>query len=346
MTKVGITTTVPVEALLAAGHEPVDLNNLFISDPDPERLVRTAERDGFPTNCCTWIKGMYGVVMEGGIDKVVCVTTGDCSNTVMLMEVLKLKGRDVVPFAFPDHRDAGAMQHALESFAAALGTTMRAAEEMREELGRARSLAGQLDRLTWMDGVVSGWENHFWLVSTSDFRGDYRAYEHDVAELIEAARRREPCRRDTLRIAFVGVPAVFAREFYHFVEEQGARVVFNEVQRQFSMPGGTGCLADQYTAYTYPYSVFDRLDDIVPQLALRGIDGMVHYVQAFCHRGIGDIIFRQRINLPILTLEGGDDTLLSQHVKTRVEAFLDMIRRRGMRRGRARVAPLRMPSEQ
>ena len=345
MTKVGITTTVPVEALLAAGHEPVDLNNLFISDPDPERLVRIAERDGFPTNCCTWIKGMYGVVMEGEIDRVVCVTTGDCSNTVMLMEVLKLKGREVIPFAYPDHRDAVGMERALESFTATLGTTMLAAEEMREGLRGARGVAGELDRLTWMEGVVSGWENHFWLVSTSDFRGDYRTYQRDVAKLVDAAKKREPCSEDTLRVAFVGVPAVFAREFYHFVEEQGARVVFNEVQRQFSMPGGTGSLADQYTAYTYPYSVFDRLDDIVPQLALRRIDGMVHYVQAFCHRGIGDIIFRQRIDLPILTLEGGDDTLLSQHVKTRVEAFLDMIRRRGMRRGGSRVASLRMPSE-
>jgi benzoyl-CoA reductase/2-hydroxyglutaryl-CoA dehydratase subunit BcrC/BadD/HgdB len=89
MKKIGITTTVPVEIVLAAGYTPVDLNNVLVSDPQPEHLVAIAERAGFPLNCCSWIKGIYGVVMEKGIDEVICVTTGDCSNTVMLTEVLK-----------------------------------------------------------------------------------------------------------------------------------------------------------------------------------------------------------------------------------------------------------------
>ncbi len=50
MITIGITTTVPTEVLLAAGYQPVDLNNLFISDPDPERLVDIAEPAGFPIN--------------------------------------------------------------------------------------------------------------------------------------------------------------------------------------------------------------------------------------------------------------------------------------------------------
>ena len=35
MGRVGFTTTIPVEVLLAAGQEPVDLNNLFIAAPLP-----------------------------------------------------------------------------------------------------------------------------------------------------------------------------------------------------------------------------------------------------------------------------------------------------------------------
>ncbi|HUV52114.1 MAG TPA: 2-hydroxyacyl-CoA dehydratase, partial [Dehalococcoidia bacterium] len=97
MKTIGITTTVPIEVLMAAGYKPVDLNNLFIGSPERERLVSIAERTGFPQNCCTWIKGIYGVCMEYGINTVLCVTTGDCSNTIMLMEVLKLKGLEVLP---------------------------------------------------------------------------------------------------------------------------------------------------------------------------------------------------------------------------------------------------------
>jgi benzoyl-CoA reductase/2-hydroxyglutaryl-CoA dehydratase subunit BcrC/BadD/HgdB len=104
-------------------------------------------------------------------------------------------------------------------------------------------------------------------------------------------------------------------------------VVFNEIQRQFAMPHPGNSLAEQYSNYTYPYSIYDRLKDITAELSRRRIDGVIHYVQAFCHRGIGDIIFRDAIKLPVLTLEGNDEFLLSHHLKTRVEAFLDMLQR-------------------
>ncbi|MDH5695669.1 MAG: 2-hydroxyacyl-CoA dehydratase, partial [Dehalococcoidia bacterium] len=110
-------------------------------------------------------------------------------------------------------------------------------------------------------------------------------------------------------------------------ENNGARVVLNEIQRQFAMPRPGNSLAEQYSNYTYPYSIYDRLKDISTELNRRQVDGVIHYVQAFCHRGIGDIIFRDAIDPPILTLEGNDDFFLTTHIKTRVEAFLDMLQR-------------------
>ena len=82
MKKIGITTTVPVEILMAAGYQPVDLNNILVADPNPERLVNIAERHGFPLNCCSWIKGIYGVCLDYGIDNILCVTSGDCYHYV------------------------------------------------------------------------------------------------------------------------------------------------------------------------------------------------------------------------------------------------------------------------
>ena len=63
MAKVGITTTVPIEVIYAAGHIPVDLNNAFVSREDNQRLVEEAELAGFPRNFCAWIKGIYGTVL-------------------------------------------------------------------------------------------------------------------------------------------------------------------------------------------------------------------------------------------------------------------------------------------
>ncbi len=325
--KIGITTTVPVEVLLAAGYQPVDLNNVFINDPNPERLVTIAERAGFPLNCCTWIKGIYGVCQQSDIDTVICVTSGDCSNTIMLMEVLKLKGFRTIPFAYPDEPDVDRVRLALEELAGRLGTTLAAASRVRDELAPCRHLACQLDRLTWQQGLVSGLENHLWLVSASDFNQDWPKYCNQLQELITSCQQRIPYTEDMLRLAYIGVPPVYGRDLYRYVERNGARVVFNEIQRQFAMPEPGGSLAEQYANYTYPYSIHQRLKDIALELDRRRVDGVIHYVQAFCHRGIGDIIFRDALKLPMLTLEGNDDFYLNPHVKTRIEAFIDMLKR-------------------
>ena len=326
MKTIGITTTVPAEVLLAAGYQPVDLNNLFIADADPDRLVGLAERAGFPQNCCTWIKGIYGACVDRGVGTVLCVTTGDCSNTIMLMEVLKMRRFRVIPFAYPDRPDKGQMRERLAALADSLGTTLEAAEGVRKELAPCRRLTGRLDRMTWRDNTISGWENHIWLVSSSDFAGDHHRYRRELQGFLAECRDRQPFSGE-LRLACIGVPPVFARDLHRFLEQHGARVVYNEVQRQFAMPCGGESLAEQYSSYTYPYSIFDRIKDIRAELRRRRVDGVIHYVQAFCHRAIGDIIFRGELAIPMITLEGNADYVLTPHLRTKVEAFLDMIGR-------------------
>jgi len=254
----------------------------------------------------------------------------------MLMEVLKLKGLKVIPFAYPDQPAPQRMQHALETLAEALGTTIEAANRIRSELEPGRRLALELDQLTWQQGLVSGWENHLWLVSTSDFNQDYHKYYHQLQKLLADCRQRQPYPEDMLRLAYIGVPSVYGQDLYHYLEDNRARVVFNEIQRQFAMPEPGNSLAEQYSNYTYPYSIYHRLNDITTELERRRVDGVIHYVQAFCHRGIGDIIFRDALKLPILTLEGNDDFLLTHHIKTRIEAFLDILKRsrRGLKYSR------------
>jgi len=327
MKNIGITTTVPIEVLLAGGYQPMDLNNIFITDPDPERLVSIAEKAGFPLNCCSWIKGIYGVCMHYGIDNVLCVTSGDCSNTIMLMEVLRMKGLNVASFAYPEHPVPQQMLFALQALSEKLGTTLEAAERIKTELQPCRDSTLKLDELTWLNNVVSGWENHLWLVSASDFNRDYNKYYHQLQSLLAECSERPPYPPDHLRLAYIGVPSVYAQDLYHYLESNGARVVFNEIQRQFAMPEAGDSLAEQYSRYTYPYSIYERLADIGKELQRRRIDGVIHYTQAFCHRGIGDIIFRDAIDIPILTLEGNDDFFLNSHNRTRIEAFLDLLRR-------------------
>lgn len=323
--KIGLTTTVPVEIIYAAGCIPVDLNNVFITSPHPQQLVEEAELAGYPRNVCAWIKGIYSTVLQSReIKAVIAVTQGDCSNTHALMETLELAGIEVIPFAFPFDRDYDLLRMQMEKLMERLGTTWREVLAVRRQLLRIRQKVWKIDELTWRKDLVSGWDNHLYQVNCSDFKGDPGAYEKEVDEFLAGLTAASPAPAG-LRLGYIGVPPIMD-DIYDYLEERGARVVFNETQRQFTMPFETEDLVEQYRLYTYPYGVFYRLEDIRREIAKRKIDGIIHYAQSFCFRQIEDLIVRERIKLPVLTMEGDRPNRLDARTRMRIDAFLEMIR--------------------
>ncbi len=323
---VGFTTTIPLEILVAAGRRPLDLNNVFITDPDPQRLIDEAEMAGFPRNICGWIKGLYGVTLQRGIGEIIAVTEGDCSNTRALMEVLSLHGVATVPFAYPGDRSPETLAHAIDKLARHFGATPGRIEEARRRLDAVRAKVHEVDRLTWEENRVTGEENHYFQVCTSDMNGDPETFAAQLDAFLAEARQRPPF-RDELRLAYIGVPPIFA-DLYLVLEKMGARVVFNETQRQFSMPYAVPTLVEQYRRYTYPYDIFTRLEDIETELARRRIDGVIHYVQSFCFRQIEDLIVRRRLKVPVMTLEGDRPGPLDARTRIRLEGFIEMLKGR------------------
>jgi len=322
--RIGITTTVPVEVILASGNIPVDLNNIFITSDRRDEYVRTAERDGYPRNVCTWIKGMYGCLAhDNDIDTVVAVTQGDCSNTHALMETLAMKGIETIPFAYPYGREPDLLRSEIVRLTGELGTSLNEAEDERRKLEPVRLALDRLDELTWKGNRVTGAENHSWLVSSSDFNGDPERYHRELQRFLqEAEDRREAA--ECVRLAYIGVPPILD-DLYDTVNEYGGSIVFNEVQRQFSMPERTGDIVDQYLAYTYPYSIFHRLEYIGNELKRRKVCGAIHYVQSFCHRHIEDLIVRKMLTVPVLTIEGEAPGSVDARTKIRIQAFVEML---------------------
>ena len=322
---VGITTTVPVEVLFAAGLTPVDLNNVFIASALAPQMVQEAERRGFPRNSCAWTKGVYAAARRLKLKRVVAVVQGDCANTHAMAEVLQADGVEVTPFSFPYRPDdTTLLEMELARFAARLGTNLPAAERWKTRLDALRRLAHRVDILAWNENRVTGAEQHLWTISCSDFLSDPERYATDAQAFLREAERRPPL-PETLRLALIGVPPICA-DVFAFLERHGARVVFNETPRQFAMPQATPDLCRQYSRYTYPYDIFYRLADIREQIALRRVDGVVHYVQSFCHRLVQDTIIRRELEAPILTLEGDRPGRLDMRTETRIEAFLEMLR--------------------
>ena len=321
---IGFTSSIPVEIIYAAGLIPCDLNNLFIGDPHPGLFIERAEESGFPATSCAWIKGIYSTVKKHGIKKVIAVVSGDCSSTHALAEVLEYEGVEIIPFAFPLNRSLKAMREALEEFRCYFGISPDRVEACKQQLDTIRQQLEELDRLTWEEGQVSGEENHRFLVGASDFGGNPEQFSQELNTFLEEARQRHP-KPPTFRLGVIGVPPIISN-FYPVIEELGAEVVFNEVQRQFSLPGARNHdLASQYLVYTYPYAVSGRIADIKTEVSRRRIDGIIHYVQSFCFRQIEDIIIKKELPVPVLTIESDRPVPVDGRTITRLETFIEML---------------------
>jgi len=242
----------------------------------------------------------------------------------ILKTQLEYEGREIIPFAFPLSQNPKDMQEALEEFRRYFGVSPDKVTACKQNLDNIRQQLEELDRLTWEEGRVSGEENHRFLVAASDFGGNPQIFSHDLDTFLATARRRQS-QPSTIRLGVIGVPTIISN-FYPVIEELGAAVVFNEVQRQFSMPGaGNHDLVSQYLAYTYPYSAVDRIADIQTEINRRRIDGIIHYVQSFCFRQIEDIIIKKELPVPVLTIESDRPTPVDGRTITRLETFVEML---------------------
>ena len=321
---IGITTTVPVEIVFAAGRRPVDLNNAFSSSPDPGKLVAFAEARGFPAAACAWTKGLYGTVHSLGIREVVGVDSGDCSHSQAMCEILASEGVRIIRFGYPPSRRPEDLERELERFAAALGTSLEAAEKVKPRLDEVRSLSGELYRLA-ADGSVPSGRLFSALLGASDFMGDPEACRLDLQAVLERERMSAPDNKPRIRLSCAGVPTILT-DVWDVFEGLGARFVDHETPRQFALLGGLGLgMVDAYLGYTYPYDAFSRIADVKREAARRGAVGLVHYVQSFCHRAIHDRLWRERISLPTLTLEADRPGRVDERTRTRIEAFLERL---------------------
>ena len=325
MKKIGITTTVPCEVLIAAGYEVVDLNNIFITSEKYNEYIEIAERDGFPKSLCAWIKGLYGVCIKENIEEIVGVMEGDCSNTKALLEVLELKGIKIYPFSYPNTHKYEDVKKEINKFMEIFNVSLGEVEVVREKANEVRKLAREIDELTYIDGKVTGFENHLYQINLSDFERSMEKYEKNLCKFIKKVKERKE-NKPKLRLGYIGVPPMTG-DIYEFVERLDAQIVYNEVQREFTFPRIEEAkdIFYQYYDYTYPYDVHVRLLEIKKQLELRQLDGIIHYTQSFCYRAVQDIVIKENLNIPILNIEGDKINKLDARTKLRIEAFVDML---------------------
>lgn len=326
---IGITTTIPIEIPLAAGRTVCDLNNRFVGDPRPNHFIDDAEAHGFPTTCCAWTKGLYGLLHEDAIREVVGVVEGDCSESTAMLDVLRSEGYVVHPFGYPHARSKAALAAGMQTLADALGTDMDAAGRMKTELDAVRALARDIDEAAWRGNHVPSGTLFACLLALTDVLGDVEACRAMLAQVraeVVGSPHPEHGGGGWIRLGCVGVPTIL-HDLWERIEEFGGRVVYHEVPLEFSGVRQIGVpLVEAYTDFSYPYDAAHRMDVLAAEVERRGLDGVIHYVQTFCHRQIHDRLLRERLRVPVLTLEADRPGNVDGRTETRIEAFLEQLR--------------------
>ncbi|MHC4872463.1 MAG: 2-hydroxyacyl-CoA dehydratase [Planctomycetota bacterium] len=321
--RIGITTTVPIEAVFAADLVPVDLNNIFIASDDPNQLIEDAECAGFPRAYCAWVKGIYGAIKSSGINRIVGVTRGDCSDTHALCEILISEGIGVVPFAYPENPDAVDMEKEINKLCSALGTELSSAEKKKEELDAVREKLIQIDKIAYEENKINGSELFDLQINSSDFQGNVDRYSSKCDSFLEEIKNRSAI-KSQLRLGLAGIPPIYSN-LLGVLEEREVNIVYHQIPRQFTIPAIGKNLAESYTEYTYPYSFAYQLEDIINEVKERKLDGIIHYVQSFCHRQLYDRMLKEKTDIPVLSIEGDRPSEVDGRILTRIEAFIETI---------------------
>ena len=151
---------------------------------------------------------------------------------------------------------------------------------------------------------------------------------------------------DAPRILISGSPMAIPNwKLHHILETAGAAVVCEESctgTRMFSdlVPETGGTVEEQVRAIADRYMQIhcacftpndERLDDIVRLVKEYKVDGVVHYNLQFCHTYANEAVKVERAlakeGIPLLRVETDYSDEDAGQLRTRVDAFLEMIRR-------------------
>lgn len=316
MATVGITALVPPELTYGCAQTPLDLNNIV--------PTRECEPRG---KLCAWTATWRDALLRGDlrVDRLVVVAGGDCHNALVDGQRVAMAGTPTHYLFYPFDGDVVEMGRQLGSLEAFLGgisdmqalNAVAGAKELCLELDAARAR-----------GDVPGSRAFDHMIALCDMRGDPEDFAASVRRALDEARHVDA----DLRVALVGVPPIYP-DFHQVCEAFGMQVVFDELPWEFARLTGRSLpsMARAYADYTFARDLEFRLDLLEKELGRRHVDGVVHYTQYACHHILEDEVLRQRLELPLLTLQGDLPRNCPEQERLRLEAFSEYMRGGGSR---------------
>jgi benzoyl-CoA reductase/2-hydroxyglutaryl-CoA dehydratase subunit BcrC/BadD/HgdB len=346
---------VPEDLIMAAGAIPVGLcAGTQFSVPDAEEVL--------PRNTCALIKSSFGFKVGRtcpyfqASDFVIGETTCDGKKKMYeilaehhpthVMEVPQKKtalGREIFV------EELRGLKAKLEKEAGTTITAEKLAEATSLVDGKRRALQRLQDVRKARPAPISGLDAL--LVTQISFYDDAARFTEKVNALCDEIEGRVaggegPFPPDAPRILVTGCPMAIPNwKLHRVIEDSGAVVVGEEScvgTRYFShLTGNTdGSLDSQLNAiadrqletHCACFTPNDeRLEDILELVSGWAVDGVVHYTIQFCHTFANEAVKVERMlarnDIPLLRIETDYSDEDMGQLRTRVEAFLEMIHR-------------------
>ncbi|UCF07698.1 MAG: 2-hydroxyacyl-CoA dehydratase [Thermoplasmata archaeon] len=310
MNTVGITALVPPELIFACRMSPCDINNSV-----PKAGLRPASK------LCAWTAVWRDMILarQLEIDRLVVVAGGDCHNALVDGQKVEYSGVPTHYFFYPFEEDYSFLCEQLEKLSSFLGGIED--PSMFDAVARLKERTLDIDRKR-KEGDISAINAFEIMVAASDMKGDLNKFEDMVDNVKE-----EPVEYKA-RIALLGVPPIHY-DFHKILKSLGLHVVYDELPYEFTRLTGRNMdeLAKNYLNYTFARKLSFRLDFLEKELKRRNVDGVIHYTQFACHHLLEDDMMRKRLDYPWLVIQGDMPHRTPSQVKTRLEAFAEMLQK-------------------
>ncbi|TYO97141.1 2-hydroxyglutaryl-CoA dehydratase D-component [Geothermobacter ehrlichii] len=297
----GLTAPIPLEILIAAERQPVDLLQLFLQETDPAGVLDEAAQAGFAEDASIIEKGLYGTILRHGIREVVIAVTGD-RPVRELATLLQQHDVRIIFFYYPLDRCRETLALEIKKLARHFDAAPVDIDRVHHRLADIRDQLHRIDRLCWQDEKISSQESFSLQLAASDMRGDPESFAAELDRFIDRAERNQPKSRSR-RIACLGDVPLW-NDLFLTIEEFDARVVYHEIPHQIGMPHRADSLVEQYLAFDLPYDVPARLHKSLETARERNVDGLV-FIRTGNRpaSGITEILLRQQTELPLLVLD-------------------------------------------
>ncbi len=308
--KIGITALVPPEIVFACGREPFDLNN----------VIPTSRK--YPGNkLCAWTAIWKEMLLkrEIDVDSLIVVAGGDCHNALVDGQKVAMSGIPTHFFFYPFDGDPDYLETQMNRLSAFLGGI--SCPERFREIKKIKKMGKMIDHKR-CDGKFSSGDVFRILISFSDLAGDLKGF----SGIISALEEKDVDSRN--RIALIGVPPIY-HDFHEMAQSLRLHIVFDELPYEFIRHGGTNIheIAMDYCEYTFARPLDYRIQFLRKELERRRVDGIIHYTQYACHHMLEDELLREKLDYPMLTIQGDLPGNTPQQIRLRLEAFREMLER-------------------